>query len=566
MKIKKEAKAISSIIGTLLILIITIGLVGFSYSFISGVFTSKTSTAFSVVDAFKDTITVINSGTDAIKEIKATEAGNPVDLLISPFPIPPGQTATIQALSSLPEGKHTLRLCTSSMCSTAIITVLGQIMKIISSPAILFVPSVVAAGPDGIYFQSSAGSDLAVIKDDGSVGIGTTSPAKKLHVFGGASGLSSSSGTDVLIEDSAVPTLQFLSPSSSYNLILFGDTATSFSAAIGSGTPTGTSGVGDLEFRTGGTGGAQSRMVITPSGNVGIGTTTPSSKLEVSGGGTTEPTIKVSTTGGSTIFLRSRDTDALIGTLTNHPLSLRTNGLSRIDIDTSGNVGIGTASPSEKLSVLGTIGVHSSEGLRGTMSTDDSSATSPLNKRGLYTTAVASRGIHFKSAGSASDFSFQDSNANVLLGIIASTGNVGIGKTAPLDKLDVSGDIRVGTGTTGCVKDADGTILAGTCSSDIKLKKNIAPLPSVLDKVTQLQPVYFQWRSDEYPEMHMGNETQIGLIAQQVEQYLPELVTEKDGIKQIHNEELPYLMLQALKDLKAENDALKARIAKLEGN
>ncbi len=45
-------------------------------------------------------------------------------------------------------------------------------------------------------------------------------------------------------------------------------------------------------------------------------------------------------------------------------------------------------------------------------------------------------------------------------------GYVGISTDNPLDKLHVAGDIRVGTGLVGCVKDANGSVIAGTCSSD----------------------------------------------------------------------------------------------------
>ncbi|MBI4010537.1 MAG: LamG domain-containing protein [Candidatus Aenigmarchaeota archaeon] len=77
-------KAISSIIGTLLMLIITIGLFGFSYSYISGVFTSKTSETFSVVDSLNDTITISNDGTSVIVNIKATLDGNSVPIAVVP--------------------------------------------------------------------------------------------------------------------------------------------------------------------------------------------------------------------------------------------------------------------------------------------------------------------------------------------------------------------------------------------------------------------------------------------------------------------------------------------------
>jgi hypothetical protein len=134
---------------------------------------------------------------------------------------------------------------------------------------------------------------------------------------------------------------------------------------------------------------------------------------------------------------------------------------------------------------------------------------------------------------------------------------VGIG-TGASDKLQVAGDIRVGTGTTGCVKDANGTIIAGTCSSDLRYKKQITPFASVIDRLSRLQPVHFYWRADEFKEKHFGTAQSYGLIAQEVEQVLPELVGEDEsGYKVVNYSKLPLLMLQAIKDLKVENDSLR---------
>ena len=148
--------------------------------------------------------------------------------------------------------------------------------------------------------------------------------------------------------------------------------------------------------------------------------------------------------------------------------------------------------------------------------------------------------------------------------IDATTGNVGIGILSPADKLQVAGDLRVGTGTTGCVKDADATVIAGTCSSDVRLKKNIVPLADMLAKVSSLTPVHFNWRSDEFPEYAFGDEVQLGLIAQEVERILPELVAEgDDGLRRVRYSDLPLLLLQALKEQQAESAELENRVDEL---
>jgi hypothetical protein len=156
--------------------------------------------------------------------------------------------------------------------------------------------------------------------------------------------------------------------------------------------------------------------------------------------------------------------------------------------------------------------------------------------------------------------------------VIMPGGNTGIGlpitNALPVvtDRLEVFGDIRVGTtGTNGCVKNFAGTGIAGTCPSDRRFKKEITPFGSVLNELTALQPVHYYWRAEDFPTRRFGNSRSYGLIAQDVEHVLPELVaTDSDGYKAVDYSQLPVLTIQAVKELKTENDALKERVTELE--
>jgi hypothetical protein len=149
---------------------------------------------------------------------------------------------------------------------------------------------------------------------------------------------------------------------------------------------------------------------------------------------------------------------------------------------------------------------------------------------------------------------------------VDSARNIGIGTTTPADRLQVFGDIRVGTaGSNGCINDFSGSAIAGVCSSDARLKKDVTPFAPSLASLTALRPVTYSWRADEFPHRRFGNGRASGLIAQEVEPVLPDLVvTGEDGFKAVDYRQLPLLTIQAVKELKAENDALTARVAELE--
>lgn len=99
--------------------------------------------------------------------------------------------------------------------------------------------------------------------------------------------------------------------------------------------------------------------------------------------------------------------------------------------------------------------------------------------------------------------------------------------------------------------------------SDLRLKTNIQPLGNSLDKLTLLQPVSFEWKDAGKSDKPAGK--QVGLIAQDVEKIYPELVGEgADGYKTLNYQGLGVMAIEAIKELKAENDDLKAKIKSLE--
>jgi len=95
--------------------------------------------------------------------------------------------------------------------------------------------------------------------------------------------------------------------------------------------------------------------------------------------------------------------------------------------------------------------------------------------------------------------------------------------------------------------------------SDLRLKKNIETLENMLEKVLQLRGVRFEFKDSDNKDIN------IGFIAQELEEFFPELVTTgRDGYKSVDYSSMTSVLLEAIKELKNENDDLKERLNQFE--
>ena len=94
-------------------------------------------------------------------------------------------------------------------------------------------------------------------------------------------------------------------------------------------------------------------------------------------------------------------------------------------------------------------------------------------------------------------------------------------------------------------------------TSDLKLKKNILVIDNAVNKIKSITGVTFQWKENE--------EMSAGVIAQDVEMHLPELVKEYSGAKTVNYNGLVGVLIEVVKEQQNQLDELKARISKLEG-
>ena len=121
----------------------------------------------------------------------------------------------------------------------------------------------------------------------------------------------------------------------------------------------------------------------------------------------------------------------------------------------------------------------------------------------------------------------------------------------------------------------DGTLYQNSSStnSDSKMKENVVTLTNCLNKVSQLRGVEFDWKSEYVREAYHD----VGLIAQEVESVIPEVVSEHEigvgkkagtgeTLKSVDYARLTAVLIEAVKELKTQNEALETRIAALESN
>jgi trimeric autotransporter adhesin len=160
----------------------------------------------------------------------------------------------------------------------------------------------------------------------------------------------------------------------------------------------------------------------------------------------------------------------------------------------------------------------------------------------------------------------------------SSNGRVGINQPNPQFNFDVSGSGRytngltvsgsttitgsLGVGTTGSAVvgriDASNDVVA-FATSDINLKENLKPIANALYKLDNIQGYTFDWKQDEkLVSQHGFTGRDIGVIAQEIEEILPEVVTTRDsGYKAVKYEKIVPFLIQCIKELKDEIEELK---------
>ena len=336
------------------------------------------------------------------------------------------------------------------------------------------------------------------------------------------------------------------------------------------------------------------QVVIDDSGNLGLGTASPDDQLEVTGSaqfagvvkdasgsaGTAGQILSSTASGVAWIPAEASNTDsqtiAFGSSATSSQTTLEITDGNALTLQASGALSF-TQTGTNTLELA--VAVVDSNTDSQTIAFDDASATATEttitldNSQAL--TLIASGTLSMSNSNSTtllltasddSDWSSDAANSLWQLGtqsdkstartlgtefVITDAGIVGIGVTSvnASARLDVNGDVY-----------AAGILL----TSDARYKTNVQELTDALDIVLKLRGVRHEWKQG-FKGKKFSEGTVLGLIAQEVEPYLPEVVhTDAKGYKSVDYTKLTPLLIEAIQSQQEQIDAQEARLMRIE--
>jgi hypothetical protein len=228
-----------------------------------------------------------------------------------------------------------------------------------------------------------------------------------------------------------------------------------------------------------------------------------------------------------------------------------------------------TAATSGTSGSSGSSGSNGSSGTSGSSGSNGSSGSSGSNGSSGTSGSSGSNGSSGTSGSSGSNGSSGTSGTTTITNasadrVMTSEGGVTLNGEANLTfngtTLYVAGALGVGTSTpttTGLIRATNDVI--AFYGSDERLKENITPIENSLDILKQINGYYFDWK--EMPGVHENEGHDIGVIAQEIDAVLPEIVTTRDnGYMAVKYEKLVALLIQTNKELLNRVEALEAKI------
>lgn len=271
--------------------------------------------------------------------------------------------------------------------------------------------------------------------------------------------------------------------------------------------------------------GGTSPKLHIPSGKTSSSTTTHRGRLGLHGDNTSDLYVRFENTSGNNAYVFQDQSDSNNFKLESHnDICFNTSGANeRMVINSSGRVGIGTDPYSDA-------NFHIKNGDVGLEFSLDGAVTDEARLLAYDRVANTRRGLVLD--GSAID-----------------------NRVDGTTRLEVTSS---GITVTGSIS-ATGDVTA-YASSDERLKENVVEIDDALEKVKQIRGVEYDWTDEYLKEYAHVPKRDVGVIAQEVEKVLPEIVAERDnGIKAVRYEKLTALLIEAVKELSARVDELEKK-------
>lgn len=257
-----------------------------------------------------------------------------------------------------------------------------------------------------------------------------------------------------------------------------------------------------------------------------------------------------------------------------------TAGIERLRINNTGKVGIGTSEPNNLIQVKNLLqfhptnySVHLGEDA-GKVNTGDYNVFT--GKAAGYSNTTGSKNLFL---GYQSGYGNTTGGANVFIGYKAGYNETGSNKLYIANNVDskplIHGDFEnneVGVGTharEGYTLNVGGTAISAKwlTNSDVRWKQNIVEITGAVNIVKQMRGVRYDWKVSEFPNNAFEQGTQVGLIAQEVEALVPEIVyTDPDGYKSVAYDKLVSVLLQAIKEQQVVIEQLQLDVQEIIDN
>lgn len=398
----------------------------------------------------------------------------------------------------------------------------------------------------------------------GNIGVGTTVPGALFTVKKDGTQAASVSATyQIQTVSASNGGIAIQAGDSSYGYLVFGDNADYDAGRIAYENAN-----HNLSFFTNNA----EKMRITSAGNLGIGTQSPGAAIEVKDYFQIEASSNYM---GILGFNRNVNNGAILNgsygayQLHNYQGKLHlqvynssgtTINSNALVVDNSANVGIGVVPKTG-----GSTWQHIQFGGTGNLIARKSDTTIDSMFANNY--YVNSSNVDsYITTGAAARMFFND---NVITFDQAASGSAdaAISFTTAM-KIDALGDVKI-TESLGIGVNASSTTGRLDCSNDVvafstsdkRLKENIKPLDSALDKVLKISGVEFDWKplnEEEKKTIHGNEGHDVGVIAQEIEKVLPEVVTTRDsGYKAVKYEKIVPLLIEAIKEQQKQIEELK---------